>query len=185
MIATPTIDNYTIKCIFDADVLKQMLNDDTIAKDDRKKLKHINSVKKNHNTLADTYTWTNKEKIGRLYCNSIQGLPREYRNGLLNNTCYELDMKNAHYTFLSQIGKKYGLLTKEIDFYNENREECLGQIHPDREVSKKMYLIAEYGGDIPDLLALSNECKNILLRLKDEKQYKYIYEYAEKQYKKK
>ena len=71
MIATPTIDNYTIECIFDADVLKQMLNDDTIAKDDKKKLKQLNTSKNNHNTLADTYTWTNKEKIGRLYCNSI------------------------------------------------------------------------------------------------------------------
>ena len=45
MIDTPTIDNYTIDCIFDADVLKQMLNDDTIAKDDKKKLKQLHQSK--------------------------------------------------------------------------------------------------------------------------------------------
>jgi hypothetical protein len=181
----PTFDSYTIECVFDADVLKRMLNDDTIAKDDKKKLKHINNRKTNHNTLSDVYLWTNKEKIGRLYCNSIQGLPKEYRNGLLNNTCFELDMKNAHFTFLSQIGKQYGLVTHEIDNYISNRDECLSKIHQDRNVAKELYLKAQYGGDIPDLKGLSNECKHILLRLKDEKQYLNIFEYAEKQYKKK
>lgn len=184
-ITKPEIDNFTIECNFDSDVLKSMLKDDTISKDDRKMLKNINKHKKNHNTIMDTYTWTNEGKYGRVYCNSLQMLPKEYRNGLLNNTCFELDMKNAHYRLLEQIGKKFNLPTTHIEYYNNNRELCLKKIDEDREKAKEKYLMAEYGCSINGLQDISNECKNILLRLKDEENMKDLYTYAEKQYKKK
>lgn len=185
-LAKPQMDNITIECNFDADILKAMLRDDTIAKDDKKKLRNINKMKKNHNTIIDTYTWTNDEKYGRVYCNSLQMLPSEYRNGLLNNTCFELDMKNIHPTLLEQIGsKKYKMKTTELKKYIENREECLKVLSPNRAVAKEMYLTAGYGGDVPELEDYSTECKNILLRLKDDDEMKDLYKYAEKQYKKK
>ena len=40
-ITSPDYDNLTIECNFDADILKAMLKDDSIAKDDRKMLKNI------------------------------------------------------------------------------------------------------------------------------------------------
>ena len=184
-ITSPDYDNLTIECNFDADILKAMLKDDSIAKDDRKMLKNINKHKKNHNTIMDTYTWTNDGKYGRVYCPSLQLLPKEYRNGLLSNTCFELDMKNAHYQLLEQIGKKFHLSTKHIEYYNNNREECLKKLNEDRNKAKELYLMAEYGCGINGLQDISNECKNILLRLKEEDEMKDLYKYAEKQYKKK
>lgn len=184
-IISPECDNLTFECNFDADVLKAMLKDDTIPQDVRKMLKNINKHKKNHNTIMDTYTWTNDSKYGRMYCRSLQSISKEYRNGLLNNTCFELDMKNAHYTLLEQIGKKFKLPTEHIEYYNNNREECLKKLNEDRGKSKELYLMAEYGCAITELQDISNECKNILLRLKDEDGLKDLYKYAEKQFKKK
>jgi hypothetical protein len=184
-ISMPTIDNYTIESNFDANILKVMLKDDTISHEDRKLLKNINKHKKNHNTIVDTYTWTNENKYGRMYCNSLQMLPKEFRNGLLNNSCFELDIKNCHYTILEQIGKKFNLSTKHIEYYNLNREECLERLDDNREKAKEMYLSAGYGANIEKLKDISNECKNIFLRLKDEDNMKDLYCYAEKNYKKK
>jgi len=184
-ITNPTIDNFTIECNFDADMMKAMLKDDSIAKDDRKLLKNINKHKKNHNTINDTYTWTNEGKYGRVYCSSLQMLSKEYRNGLLNGNCFELDMKNAHYTLLEQIGKEFELPTTHIAYYNNNREECLTNLNSDRTKAKELYLMAEYGCEIEQLRGISNECKTIFLRLSGEDDLKDLYKYAEKQFKKK
>lgn len=177
---------FKIECSWDAEVMKSMLNDDTITKADRKRLKQIKEDAINHNTKTDIYKWTNGGCFGRLYAkNSLQTMSKHIRNPLLARNCFELDMVNCHYRFLYQIGSDYGLKTDEIKKYLDNREECLSALHNDRKVSKKLYLMCQYGGNVPELNNLSTECKNIVARLKNDDKWKECFEYSKKEYKKK
>lgn len=174
---------FKIKCSWDADVMNAMMTDETISRETKNKLKLIKKDAKNHNSKTDIYKWTNDKCIGRLFAkHSLQTLERHIRNALLNHKYFELDMKNAHYNFLEQIGNKYSLKTTEIAYYNNNREECLKKINENRDVAKELYLRAEYGANIPELKDLTTECVNIIARMKSDELYKTVLDYATKSY---
>ena len=62
----------------------------------------------------------------RLYASkSLQGLPANVRNFLINKNCIDLDLENCHPKILAALAKKNGILTAEIDNYNNNRSNYL------------------------------------------------------------
>lgn len=183
-----TIKKLSGDIIFEAQRLQDLLIDTTIPSIGKKAIQKINKDKKNHNTIVDDYEYK-EEKIGRVY-SKLQQLPKEYRNYLFGDDCMEIDFQNCHYTLISQIADKYKVKNDNINYYIENREECLKSIHEDRNVAKQMYLIAQYGGDMKgidnkNINGVVEEIKTILVMMNADENLKNIKNYAEKQYKKK
>jgi DNA repair ATPase RecN len=141
-----TIDRLGGDIVFDAQRLQDLLIDTIHSKYRKKAIQKINKNKKNHNTIVDEYDYK-EDEIGRVY-SELQQLPKEYRNYLLGDDCIEIDFQNCHYQLISQIADKYNVKNDNINYYIQNREECLKKIHEDRNIAKQMYLIAQYGGDM-------------------------------------
>ncbi|HEY9706019.1 MAG TPA: primase-helicase family protein, partial [Allocoleopsis sp.] len=70
----------------------------------------------------------NKYKKGRQYVKDALGL-QSFNHIIRNTICCDLyddiDVVNCHSNILSQLCRKKGWTCKYIDYYNENREECL------------------------------------------------------------
>lgn len=75
---------------------------------------------------------------GRLFPQnpSLASMPREIRNCLANEKYYDIDMKNAHPTLLSQYCKKNYIRCDILDKYVANRDEILNKICQDSGVDK-------------------------------------------------
>ena len=79
-------------------------------------------------------------KGGRLFCGtSIQGLPREYRDLLLRDSCTDVDMKCCHCVILLYLCRKYNIEHIHLEYYVNNRDSVLA-LCPDREYGKKIFL---------------------------------------------
>lgn len=70
----------------------------------------------------------NKYKKGRQYVKDAMGL-QSFNHIIRNTICCDLyddiDVVNCHSTILSQLCVKKGWSCEKIDYYNDNREECL------------------------------------------------------------
>ena len=75
---------------------------------------------------------------GRLFPQnpSLSSMPREIRNCLAHEKYYDIDMKNAHPTLLSQYCKKNYIRCDILDKYVANRDEILNKICQDSGVDK-------------------------------------------------
>ena len=63
---------------------------------------------------------------GRLFgANSIQGIATQIRGFLLEGTCTDIDMKNAHPCILAFICRKHGIMCPHLDYYIANRDAIL------------------------------------------------------------
>lgn len=174
--------------IFDAQRLQDLLNDTTIPSIPRKAIQKINKNKKNHNTYVDKYDYKDGE-IGRVY-SDFQQVPKEYRNYLLGDDCVEIDFQNCHYQLISQIADKYGVKNEKINYYIENREECLKNISSDRNFAKEFYLRAQYGGKNDNLKnenidGIIEEMKNVITMMNADEKLNHINKYSKKQFNKK
>ena len=94
----------------------------------------------------------NLKTYGRLFAqnSSLQGLPREIRNALAYDLYYDIDMKNAHPTLLSQYCKKNGIRCDILDLYVNKRDEILDDIchtnDESRDDMKQAFLSILNGG---------------------------------------
>jgi len=75
---------------------------------------------------------------GRLFPQnpSLASMPREIRNCLAHEKYYDIDMKNAHPTLLSQYCKKNYIRCDILDKYVSNRDEILDKICKDSGIDK-------------------------------------------------
>lgn len=75
---------------------------------------------------------------GRLFPQnpSLASMPREIRNCLAHEKYYDIDMKNAHPTLLSQYCKKNYIRCDILDKYVLNRDEILDKICKDSGIDK-------------------------------------------------
>ena len=77
------------------------------------------------NNLKNKVIWV-KSKCGRFYSNnSIQNLPREFKNFLTDEIMTDIDIKNSQPTILLNICKKYGISCINLEKYCNNRNEIL------------------------------------------------------------
>ena len=86
------------------------------------------------------YSYSNQVD-GRLFSGgSIQGLPCKIRGLLMRHgLATDIDMSNAHPVILRYICKKHNIPCPHLDFYIQNREDCLSQFNT-REEGKICYL---------------------------------------------
>ena len=109
------------------------------------KLKNI--VNSNHNTLTYKIAKGNNNSNGRLFCNgegNLQGTKKTFRNYILNEYCYDIDIVNCHpvlmYNFSRLVGCNDCIGFKNLEFYVNNRNECLKQ----NNIDKTDFLILLY-----------------------------------------
>ena len=86
---------------------------------------HLKKICKDRSDIIHTkYNFSKSLKTyGRLFAQntSLQGLPREIRNALAFGKYYDIDMKNAHPTILSQYCSVNGITSKIVDDYVNDR----------------------------------------------------------------
>lgn len=107
--------------------------------------------------IHTTYKFSKSSKTyGRLFAQnaSLQGLPREMRNSLSNGLYYDIDMKNAHPSLLSQYCYFNNINCECLNNYVENRDNILETIRYkdgveifNRDEAKQMILTIMNGGE--------------------------------------
>lgn len=77
---------------------------------------------------------------GRLFSGgSLQGIWSVYRGLLMRDVGTDIDMENCHPVLLKYICKKHKIICPQLEYYINNREECLSQFET-REQGKNAYL---------------------------------------------
>jgi len=98
---------------------------------------------------APTTTSISKRGYGRLVgsLGSLERLEREIRGTLCNEYYHDVDVVNCHPVLLVQFAKRYyNEDMKEVEQYCLNRDEYLGLISDNRDVSKTAVISVLYGG---------------------------------------
>lgn len=144
----------TYEELFDSDVMEQLLNDQGISKTVRVRLNAYKKRALHSNCVAVSYNYgkgCGPNKIGRVFCvgyTGLQSFPRYIRDSLTAKHYWDLDMENAHYWIMRNFCEKNGLKCPAIDYYCDNREECLSKVSSDRTIAKTAYLKIAYGGNL-------------------------------------
>jgi len=79
---------------------------------------------------------------GRLFSGgSLQSIWGVYRGLLMRDIGTDIDMSNAHPVILRYICKKHDIRCPELEYYINNRDECLGQFSK-KKIGKNAFLVA-------------------------------------------
>jgi len=113
---------------------------------------YVRSSNTNIRTVKYNYS---KNGIGRLYAfrgRSLQGFPREIRHTISKEFYYDIDIKNAHPTFLLQYCERNDIQCRYLKDYITNRDTRIQEVIdavPDtnREKIKKGVLALTNGGN--------------------------------------
>jgi hypothetical protein len=132
---TDTVNYSTTRVeIFDHDVMLSVLRHDGLSYELRKGLKAYYKNRFDGNKFRATYTYAKKyrkHQVGRLYVTNnlgIQVFEHNVRNALLQQYYWDVDIKNAHSVFLSQLCEKYGWASPKLNHYVENREAVIQEV---------------------------------------------------------
>jgi len=74
-----------------------------------------------------SYHFLPRLKSGRRFSNftCLQGIARQVRHTISKGIYHDIDMKNAHPTFASQLCKELKFTHRVLDVYINNRDECI------------------------------------------------------------
>ncbi|KAJ3317604.1 hypothetical protein HDV06_001367 [Boothiomyces sp. JEL0866] len=112
---------------------------------------------------------------GRVYGFGLQTLKKEIRNAIVQDICFDIDIKNAHPCFIYNLGKLYNIDLPTINKYVENRdtvlESLMEQLKKSKGEVKEIFLAVLNGSNKTlnnDLLInLEFESKKIYNHFKD------------------
>ena len=109
-------------------------------------LKKICKSKNNINSVKYGFS-KNSKTYGRLFAKtaSLQNLPREFRGALAHGLYHDIDIMNAHPTFLNQYCQKKGIKNDCLNEYVINRDEIISKLN------------AKFNNEI--------DCKNLILTI--------------------
>ena len=93
-------------------------------------LKKICKSKNNINSVKYGFS-KNSKTYGRLFAKtaSLQNLPREFRGALAHGLYHDIDIMNAHPTFLNQYCQKKGIKNDYLNEYVINRDEIISKLN--------------------------------------------------------
>lgn len=100
------------------------------------------------------HTLENGKEYGRYYApkGCIQPIKGEIRNLVLNDSAYEVDMRNAHPTIMYQMAKKFGVELPGIENYVIHRGKILQEVQElykvDKDQSKELFIRVMFGGKL-------------------------------------
>ena len=105
---------------------------------------------KTHGVTKRIYSYSlntkDSENGGRLFSGgSMQGIWSVYRGLLMRDRGTDIDQGNCHPVILRYICRKHGISCAELEYYINNRDECLNNFsvkNINRNQAKTMYLVA-------------------------------------------
>jgi len=140
---------------YDADVMDKIRHDKDFPAKYLRMLKEYHDNRKSSSYKEVIYEYPDgqkKAKLGRLYVkkmSGLQGFPSDIRNPLLDRHNFDIDMENAHFYLVKKLAKDWGNLpTEHIEYYINNRNECLDKLECSKQDAKTLYLKAMYGGQV-------------------------------------
>ena len=94
-------------------------------------------------------------------CIGLQGIPDAVRQEIIDVSYTDIDMCNAHPTFLSGLARKLGMNSNRIDAYIQNREVILEKLmnfyQVDRKAAKELMLQVSYGSGLKYIVKKSGD----------------------------
>lgn len=105
--------------------------------------------------------------VGRLYAEkslSLQSFQKNVRHTLACDLYWDIDIVNAHPIILEQLCKKNGWMCNTLNYYNNNRDDCLIDImnscNVSRKQAKELILRTMYLGEHSTWMS-DNNCNSI------------------------
>jgi hypothetical protein len=115
-------------------------------------LEDLKKKLKKNDTGCVEINYKRKQQIGRTYSHlNIQGLKTKIRNTLFDGKYYDIDMKNAHPSFINHISNFNGYKNDFINEYFNNRDKIMNElliIYPNitKKDIKLLFIRLIYGG---------------------------------------
>ena len=126
--------------LYDPDVMEALLRDTkSFSKKDLQRLSLYKKQRKHGNKVEVVYHYgkgCDKYQLGRLYAKDNQGLqsfPFDIRNPLLEANYFDIDMECCHHNLMVRLGKEWGIVVKNIEYYCQNRDKCLNELSSGNE----------------------------------------------------
>lgn len=134
-------------------------------------LKKICKGDNNNNNVKYSFS-RNAKTLGRLFAKSasLQNLPREFRGALAHGLYHDLDISNAHPSFLYQYCKSKGIKCDELEYYVNNRDEVINKLSNKFNYCsgdvKNLILTLINGGKREGLIAMDDYLQNLSNEIK-------------------
>lgn len=183
--------------IYDVEALNTLSRHDGVDKETKRILNKYKKKSEDGNKVKVNYHYPSKyakEQIGRVYADkglSLQFFPKDIRNALAAKYYWDIDVTNAHGTFLLKIcndkGWKSPLLENFVKNRSQFREYVMDHYDIDEDEVKQRILVTMFLGNVYSdpkngqcqlLVDFSNELKNIASNMKEA--YKNIYKKTSK-----
>lgn len=184
--------------IYDVEALNTLSRHDGVDKETKRILNKYKKKSEDGNKVKVNYLFPSKyskEQIGRVYAEkglSLQNFRKDIRNALAAKYYWDLDICNAHCTFLLKICNDKGWKSPLLDNFVKQRElfrkYVMDHYDIDEEEAKEMILVTMYLGNVyfdPNkgkcqlLVDFSDELKNIAENIKET--YRHIYKKTTKE----
>lgn len=161
-----------IKERYDENVMASMLIDPDLDNQTKKQLRAYLRNRVGIATAEVEYVYAKgleEKQLGRLYPKFGLGLATMrgvVRDPLQCRYYHDIDIENAHYNIALHLARKWGLRHDAIQYYCENRVECLNKISAERGVGKVQFLKVLYGSAIDEVLNMEPKVLNVALAAK-------------------
>ena len=139
---------------FDEDNIKHLLNDDRFSKTDRGHLSTYNKHRVSGSNINVSYklgAGCEEHQLGRLFpedCVGLQSFRFDIRNPLSSKWYWDTDIENCHYIIANRCCELLGINNEKIQYYINNREECLKLVSSNRKKANTEFLKTLYLGNI-------------------------------------
>jgi len=93
--------------------------------------------------------YVQKEGKGRYWAIeqlSMQSMCREIRHTIANENYVDIDIENCHPVILNHLCEKFNFVKTNLNYYVNNRDQCLKDLKVPKEQAKKVYLSLINGG---------------------------------------
>lgn len=158
MTTTATHQTIKLKEKYDENVMASMLIDPDLDNQTKKQLRAYLRNRIGIATVEVEYVYAKgleDKRIGRLYPKGGLGLATMrgvVRDPLHCRYYHDIDIENAHYNIALQLARKWQLRCDAIQYYCDNRVECLNKVSTERGVAKVQFLKVLYGGAIDEVM---------------------------------
>jgi len=99
---------------------------------------YTREIIKSNNNHKVNYGFVESKDFGRLQSKntSLQRIFNGFRGILSHSITYDIDMSNAHPNIYIQLCKKHNISCEDIEYYINNRDQCLLSLSKDLKISK-------------------------------------------------
>jgi hypothetical protein len=139
---------------FDEDIMRPLLMDTDFNKSDRFRLSNYNKHRIGGSKINVTYKFgigCEELQLGRLFPEGgigLQSFRFDMRNPLAKKHYWDTDIDNCDFKLALKFCQNYEIVCEKLQYYINNREECLALVSSSRKKAKNEFLKILYGGNV-------------------------------------